>query len=245
MIVTGMITHNERNRFLKDVLESIIKFSDFIVIIDDGSKDGTSMEVKDWFRKLRFQNYELIENKENLFALDESILRNRLWFKCKSKCNDENDWIFIFDADEIVDQGSPNLMKELLNSQSKLGANTACFRLFDMWNTKQYRDDNLWNAHYRYIPFGVRWTPGGECIPHNKLHCGRFPIDKRYVGCTVSGITIRHMGWSKAEDRKRKYKRYLELDPIGTYGSTLQYESILDKKPNLEEYDLKKIWRMI
>jgi hypothetical protein len=48
---------------------------------------------------------------------------------------------------------------------------------------------------------------------------------------------LKHLGWVKKEDRMAKFKRYRELDPDGTYGSTEQYQSILDESPNLVRFE--------
>ncbi|MFJ8070173.1 hypothetical protein ACIQZD_14655 [Peribacillus sp. NPDC096447] len=53
----------------------------------------------------------------------------------------------------------------------------------------------------------------------------------------LSDIRLKYLGWVKEEDRMAKFKRYRELDPEGTYGSTEQYLSILDDAPNLVRFE--------
>ncbi len=60
-----------------------------------------------------------------------------------------------------------------------------------------------------------------------------------------STLRLKHFGWSKVEDRTRKYKRYKELDKDGKYGDTKQYESILDKNPNLNKFNEEEIPNLI
>jgi glycosyltransferase involved in cell wall biosynthesis len=237
MIVTGMITHNEENRFLEPVIESVCKFSDKIIIMDDASSDGTVKELKYHFINNNFYWYDIQEGKKRLFDINESFLRNALYFKCLKECVDSNDWLFIVDADEIIDNSY--LIPKLLNHFKDFAdAGTVSFKLFDMWNETHYRDDELWNAHKRFFPFGIRRNCVIEDnrINNSKLHCGRFPIAK---GNSFTGfdIKVRHMGWSTELDRERKFKRYIELDKNGKYGSLKQYNSILDKNPNLVEYN--------
>jgi hypothetical protein len=42
------------------------------------------------------------------------------------------------------------------------------------------------------------------------------------------------LGWAGSEaDRRAKYERYKQIDPIGKWGNLAHYESILDPKPHL------------
>ena len=113
------------------------------------------------------------------------------------------------------------------------------FKLFDMWNEKQYRDDEFWNAHKRQWVFMVRYKEGYKYEWSNKkLHCGRFPLN----ACSKvvqSNYDVLHMGWAREVDRIEKYNRYMVADGSGTDGSLQQYISILDKNPCVKEY--KKI----
>ena len=68
-------------------------------------------------------------------------------------------------------------------------------------------------------------------------HCGRFPLISDYVKIANIDIRVKHFGWSKEEDRIKKYKRYMQLDGNGKCGNLLQYESILHKNPHLELFE--------
>jgi hypothetical protein len=50
-------------------------------------------------------------------------------------------------------------------------------------------------------------------------------------------MAIQHWGWSRPEDRKAKYERYMKADPEGKNGSLAQYRSILDPKPALRRFE--------
>jgi len=53
----------------------------------------------------------------------------------------------------------------------------------------------------------------------------------------LSDLRLIHLGWSRAEDRRSKYQRYIKLDGDGKYGDIRQYHSILDPRPRLVQWE--------
>jgi glycosyltransferase involved in cell wall biosynthesis len=230
-IITGVLCKNEANRWLKDFISYITVLSDEIIILDDNSDDNT-IEMFDNLGNLTFANYEIHKMINSTFEKNESILRSELWNRCVKKAM-INDWIVIFDCDEIISTVEASLLREILKT-TPLNIELFGLRLFDMWSKIHYRSDNLWNAHTRIFPFATRF----KIQPYNfntaSLHCGRFPIEVLYKRCGYTeNIKVKHLGWSLPHERKLKYERYLRTDPEGIYGNMKQYESILDENPNL------------
>lgn len=106
-----------------------------------------------------------------------------------------------------------------------------------MWNEKQYRSDNLWQGHLHYRPMLLRYQPK---FPYKfrktKQHCGHVPKNVYTLNFVNSDIRVKHLGWSRECDRKRKYERYLQLDKKGKFGNLEQYKSIMDNNPNLVDF---------
>ena len=197
---------------------------DKLVVVDDFSTDGTdSICLEATKHVFRWAKYTFEEN--------ESYLREFLFKECAKLCN-ENDWIVILDADEIL--LNPNLLRNTLENLETSVKNLG-LRLYDMWNDTQYREDQYWNAHKRYWNMCYRYTKTiNYTWNRSKLHCGRLPNEiYNFNHAICNYVYIKHMGWSTEKDRKNKYYRYIRLDPKGEYGILEQYESILDKNPNL------------
>lgn len=108
------------------------------------------------------------------------------------------------------------------------------FRLYDMWNESEYREDPYWNAHESSRIFLLRWRPEYPYVwKDTPQHCGRFPANLDPFPRCDTKFRVKHFGWAKPEDRKKKYERYRRLDPEAIYGIRRQYDSIMDSYPHL------------
>lgn len=163
---------------------------------------------------------------------NETVLRKLQW---EETLKLGPDWILFLDADEIFEDSFKKNIKALLASDSSVDVYK--FRLFDMWNDKCYRSDDIWNAHLRYEPYLLRFRREIPYIFEEKAqHCGRMPRNVKYLKSKNSDFRLKHLGWISDEIRKEKFNRYISLDPEGTCGQLEQYNSILDTHPNLEEW---------
>jgi hypothetical protein len=107
-----------------------------------------------------------------------------------------------------------------------------------MWNATHYREDAYWHAHSIYRPFLLRYQPAFPYSwPEGSQHCGRFPMNIFSFKKAEIASRVQHLGWSSAADREAKFKRYQALDPGAIYGIKEQYDSILDRSPNLVKWE--------
>lgn len=174
---------------------------------------------------------DFIRNDFSKFS-NEIELRKMQWTETV-KSNPE--WILNLDADEVFENRFKEEVRQLISDQE---VDVYCFRLYDFWNETHYREDEHWRAHQYYRPFLVRYREGFECKWNDRpQHCGRFAENVFELPHKLSDIRLKHLGWVKKEDRMAKFKRYRELDPDGTYGSTEQYQSFLDESPNLVRFE--------
>lgn len=223
-ITLSMIVKNEEHRYLSRVLESLEGHIDEAVIIDDASTDQTVAICEKLLSKIPLH---IIHNSASLFS-DEISLRKLQW---KETIKTNPDWILNLDADEIIEACAWDKLNTFINNPAY---NLCGFRLYDMWNESQYREDRLWNAHDRSHGFLIRYQP--NIIYQWKetpQHCGRFPLTCETFSKPNATFRIQHFGWASSSDRIAKYKRYQLLDPDALYGSKAQYDSILDAKPHL------------
>lgn len=234
MLIGVMLVKNEEGRYLERVLEQLQSVCDKIIVLDDCSTDNT--------REICFeigikcpQGVRVIRSRESLWGKNELEQRQRLWDAATAEAED-GDWILCLDADETIPQIEK--LPDKIKLAEQYGCDGLSFNLYDMWDEKHYRDDELWNAHTRDWVMCVRYNPAKEYIWRDTpLHCGRFPLN----ACDVigqTGLAIQHWGWAREADRQAKYKRYIAADPEGKSGSMAQYESILDPNPTLKEFVL-------
>ena len=225
-ITLSMITHNEENRYLFDVLLSLLPTVDTFVILDDFSNDKTVKLIKEIIPKKKLV---INQTNENLCVKNESTLRRILG---RMTVTTKPDWMLCLDADELFEENYENVLNNLVNTTL---FDYYGFRLYDMWDDKfHFREDSHWKAHKLYRIFLYRYYPLYPYTWNNrKLHCGRHPKNIHYFSGKNSQLRIKHLGWMKKEDRIQKYHSYKTLDPQNEYGNFLQYESINDKFPNL------------
>lgn len=223
-LTLSMIVHNEADRFLDAVLRDAAKYIDHAVIIDDASTDDTIGVVG---RALQNVPHRIVHNAESKFS-HEVDLRRQQW---DMTLETRPDWVLVLDADEMFEPAFGLGVRTLIDSAE---SDAFYFRLYDMWSDSAYREDQFWSAHHYYRPFLVRPGHGRTWTwKETAQHCGRFPLQVSTLPYCLSGFRLKHLGWSRLEDRAAKYNRYMRLDPEGRHGWLDQYKSIMDPNPNL------------
>ncbi|TDQ41061.1 glycosyltransferase family 2 protein [Aureibacillus halotolerans] len=227
-VTLSMIVRNEEQRFLKQVLHSHLPYITDAVIIDDGSTDQTAQLCQEILKDIPLT---LIRNDTSQFA-DEISLRKQQW---KETLLTKPDWILNLDADEMFEKAAATKIKHLIDQEAY---DLYSFQLYDFWNETHYREDAHWNAHHLYRPFLLRYQPEFLYTWHETAqHCGRFPNNLWSLPNSLSTLRVKHLGWSREEDRLSKYERYKALDKDAHYGDSAQYESILDENPTLIAFE--------
>ncbi|NLT95451.1 MAG: glycosyltransferase [Clostridia bacterium] len=227
-LTLAMLVRNEANRYLPEVLKHASEYIDEAVILDDASEDNTVEVCRNILQGIPLR---LTSNAYPGFH-NEIALRKQLW---ELTISTNPDWILCLDADEIFENRVTDEIPLLINQPYY---DYFAFRLYDFWSPTHYREDKYWEAHKYYRPFLIRYQPR---FPYkwkeSPLHCGRFPANITDLPGAVSQLRVKHLGWSTAEDRLKKYQRYMEQDPQGKYGIMEQYQSILDPNPNLIKWE--------
>ena len=225
-LIAMMIIRNEADRYLKRTLEELVSYTDEVVIIDDNSTD----ESREICRS--FEQVHLVTNNRSTFWIDESSLRRQCWEKTVAR---EPDWILALDADEMLEESIKWKVEELMEEDKY---DRIAFRLFEFWNSfHSYRVDKMWNPKNRWVVNMIRYFPS---YPYRwrkqRLHCGRLPAN--LPGRTYySDLRLKHYGYVRPEDQRRKYYSYLLHDPEGEHCPLSHYQSIMDPDPVLEEWE--------
>lgn len=227
-VVLSMVVKNESGRYLERVLNSVKNCVDAVLIIDDASTDNTVEICENCLQDIE---HKIITNKKSMFK-HEYKLRKKQW---KETLKFNPGWILSLDADEVVEDAFKDKLDELIKIDN---IDVYNFRLFDMWNETDYREDEYWNAHNSHMTFLIRYQPKYKYkFKHTNQHCGRLPKNLRFLRNANVDVRIKHFGWSREEDRIAKYDRYMKLDKDGKYGIIEQYKSILDKDVNLKRFE--------
>lgn len=202
-LVAMMPVRNESRRYLHQALEDLSTYVDHIVILDDASTDETP-DICRSFSKVIFHRNETTE-----FLVDESRFRARLW---ELTLQAEPDWILAIDADEVFEERMKHEVSLLIDQEEYEAIE---FRLFDFWNGYTHvRVDGAWNPWPKRVRMLVRHRPGKTYTwPSRRLHCGRIPLELRGpLPVYQSDLRVKHYGWARPEDVRRKYERYRAIE---------------------------------
>ncbi|MHB1870871.1 MAG: glycosyltransferase family 2 protein [Steroidobacteraceae bacterium] len=225
-LTVALLVKNEAGRYLGEVLDQWVRVADRLLVVDDGSTDGTA-------ELCRGRGAEVVSaaavDPEASFA-HENLLRAMVW---RLATRPAPEWIALPDADELMDPPPARWLPHAISSDVA----ALCCPLYDLWgDRKHYRDDRLWVAHRRFWPALLRYRSGFRYrLSDRAHHTGRWPVNALANGPVVDEERIRilHLGWLTEQDRLAKHTRYAAMDPEGRWGSSEQYASILDPKPHL------------
>jgi hypothetical protein len=200
-LVTALLVRNEKDKYLDRVLRRCQEFSDEVVVLDDGSDDGSDIVARDLGCTVHCRH-----TNERMWGAEASA-RAELWDLGAKAAGDG--WLLICDADQI-----------LHGDIRPLTLSTSCtawaWVLFDLWNEERYyRADGHWVGHLHPRPWMFRpsaldtqpeWPERGLHVGH----CPRnFPL---VVGCLTpdSGVYWTHLSYLTKIQRLAKLRQYEE-----------------------------------
>jgi glycosyltransferase involved in cell wall biosynthesis len=199
-LVTALLVRNEKDKYLDRVLRRCQEFSDEVVVLDDGSTDGSP----DLAESLGCTVYH--RTNTGMWG-NESPARAELWDLGAKHAGDG--WLLICDADQI-----------LHGDIRPLTLSTSCtawaWVLFDLWNEeKYYRADGHWVGHLHPRPWLFRPSvlKSAPEWPERGLHVGHCPRNfPLVVGCLTpdSGVYWTHLSYLTKIQRSAKLRQYEE-----------------------------------
>lgn len=219
-VVCQMRIKNEA-LWLREVLDSIARVADAIVILDDGSTDETPAiceahpAVKDYLWQDEPQ-------------VDEARDKNRL---LKMALALDPDWILSMDGDEILEDDAPRKIREAIGACPPDVA-VLDLRFLYMWDDlEHYRDDGIYHDlfHHRLFRVAGQDREALSFIPTihgGNLHCESVPPN--IAGSSKpTDVDIKHLGYLHRHDREMKYAWYTQNDPV--HAQEGYYEHLVDQ----------------
>lgn len=218
-LVALLACHNEM-RFLPGWFECLANRVSAIVVLDDGSTDGSSdylashPEVK-----------LLIRNDAKPDRVWDEPANRRVLIKAGQSLGAE--WFLTMDADERLEDSFWHHLDDLILQAEIERTDAFRFRLREMWdNPNQYRCDGIWGRKTKVAFFRnygdlhqfdeTAWH--GEWVSVDSLSNGR---------CRDVPFDVFHLRMIHVEDREARRKRYNKLDPNRTY-QAIGYDYLTD-----------------
>lgn len=183
--------------------ECFIKLSeivDLIVVVDNGSTDGTLEAYKKYPKVVKvLQTEGFDEGRDKILVLDEAKKTGA-------------DWILWIDADEVFEK---HFTKKVAESYMRSKYNRVSFRMCNFWmNRKDCRYDGNYFL-YTLHPQRSMWRNLPSAYFKNlKIHNGDI---QGVPGPTlISPYRLKHYGYADPKKALQKMDLYQKVDPDGT-----------------------------
>lgn len=215
-LVTGLLVRDERARYLERVLRRCLEFSDAVLVLDDGSTDGSPELAAELGCQVR------IRGETGMWG-NEAPARAALWQWMAEEAGDG--WALVCDADQLL-HGDP---RPLLRTTQY---NAWAFPLYDLWGDERfYRADGFWQGYKYARPWLFRPSALQERAvwPDRGLHTGHCPVNFP-LSCGVAPDTLywSHLAYVNPDARKAKYEQYMAESEQLTPFERAHAASILD-----------------
>lgn len=224
-LTVASVVRNEADGFLETALDAWQHFADRIVILDDGSTDGTK-DVLDAAG---------VEWHASDGSTEEWQRRSRLWNLVR-----DSEWVLHLDADQTMSSDPRPFLRPTQTS----------FRVFDLWGPDEYRDDAFWRGHKRcwwaavHVPslparFEAKW-------PKVVAHSGHIPRNTPGVPHpTPPHCSIIHYGYATPRGREQKYAKYVSKREHLTREQWFHAKTIMTHEPRLKKLHIEVAWPLM
>jgi hypothetical protein len=213
----------EADRYLPEVLDRAFIVSDTITCVLDpaatGAEESVAREFTDCVEQTPSYSWGAHEGKFRQFAWETMEWHTQ---------PDLDDYVLVLDADELIVDTDPIQKAAREHQGRRLG-----FTFYEMFSMTSYRVDGHWKPYVAWIMIPYRRE--GR-VRDRAMASGREPTyatSVRRVDAPIASVL--HYGYARAEDRKAKHDRYMEIDG-GKYHSLEHLKSIM-YPPQLKEWE--------
>lgn len=242
-VITCSVVRNEMSNYVTPWLSTIRAWADLMVIVDNGSVDGTWEFLTATARedsRIKLSRYD-----KDTFHNSERAVRTALWDSVHKLAQEglisRGDWIVVLDADELISKTpagrtSPSSFGQHLKGLPT-NVNALFISLYNLWSPTQYRIDKFWGPSlkrriFRYYP--EYFAKGMRDV---QFACGEVPeaaLNCSAAMCSEFGLV--HWSYVRPEARKSKHAFYMDVDG-GKYHDLGHLQSIIDPCPQLTPWD--------
>lgn len=207
---------------LPGYLESVARFADAVVALDDGSTDHTRA-ILDASPLVKL----VLDNppRRDYCGWDDTANRNRL---LEAAAELEPEWIISLDADERIPPDDAVALRSFVEGEALPGLAFG-FKVYRMWqDLGQYDRAGLWV--YRLFSFEP-----GQRFPDQRLHFVPIPTSiprERWVRTT---IRIQHLAGLTEERRLARFEKYRQADPDNAFQHS--YRDLLEPPADLYAWE--------
>ena len=234
-VTVASIVKNEAGRFLPKALECWKSVSDRLVVVDNGSTDGTKQLLEDAGAEIHTLDVPMDGHETNA--------RSFLWEKALGATPD-GDWIVWLDADQVV---ADDFRADLEGTDR----NRATFKVYDLWTPTAYRSDAWWRVRWWWQ--AVRLTAESRKTdwlwPERGWHSGHVPLNAPKVfgveHKVADNCSILHYGYATPTLRARHHAAYEARANYLTDGELFHARSILDSRPRLVGLPFEPRWPLL
>lgn len=218
----AMLRIKNEERWIAEVIESIMPLCSKIFVMDDHSTDGTVGVCT------RYPSVSVLASPFD--GLNEARDKNWLYDQIIRVC--EPEWILCIDGDEVLEANGPTLIRDTISFEEK-EVNSYKLQIAFMWDYRdKVRVDRIYGDFWRpslFRPFipdpskpddekvarELRFmaTPFGRHTGSDQpnLHCSSVP--QRFIhGAKFLPARLKHYGYLHRIDRVRKLDYYTSID---------------------------------
>ncbi|OGN29992.1 MAG: hypothetical protein A3A33_01565 [Candidatus Yanofskybacteria bacterium RIFCSPLOWO2_01_FULL_49_25] len=196
MKLIGVMHVKDAIRTIDECLTKLSSLVDEIIIVDNGSTDGTLEAYKKFPKIAKLLYTEGYHGGRDVrLLLEEAKKRNP-------------DWIILIDSDEIFED---HLTRKIIEKYMRSAYSRISFRMYNFWlSKKRFRIDRDWLL-YTLLPQRQMWRNlPGTYFNDIKVHYG--PIQGISGPIYESPYRIKHYGYVERDAVERKMRMYREID---------------------------------
>jgi glycosyltransferase involved in cell wall biosynthesis len=192
--------------------ESVERFADAVVALDDGSSDDTAAVLRAHpLVDVLLQN----ERRESYRGWDDAGNRSRVLAAAAATAPD---WVLFLDADERVSPDDAVALRRFVDREAVPGCAYG-MRIYSMLaEPGTYDRHSLWV--YRLFAFAP-----GQVLRPRRLHDVPVPRDIRRSHWIRTTLRIQHIGGSTPARRSARYAKYEQADPERRFQAS--YEGLI------------------
>ncbi len=185
---------------LSEYFESVARFADAIVALDDGSTDETRAVLE---AHPLVQRVLTNPRRSDYRGWDDAANRARL---LEAAAELEPDWVISLDADERIDPTDAVALRAFVDGGAARDA-AYLLRVYRMIDGLEHYDDaSLWVG--RLFPFEP-----GQTFPSDRLHFVPLPTSIPPDRWRRTTFRIQHLASATEDRRQQRFAKYREADP--------------------------------